>query len=96
MAGISTCGSAGFGHKYSASGRSSVDTKDGGTVYVIWDFARRAGYLPKADPPPNAALRYFVIETGICKEEDIEDGWRIPTSAYREGIRLLKTNVKVI
>lgn len=93
MAGISTCGSAGFGHKYSASGRSSVDTKDGGTVYVIWDFARRAGYLPRDDPPPNAALRHFVVETGICKEEDIEEGWRIPGYAYREGIRLLRTNI---
>jgi len=93
MAGISTCGSAGFGHKYSASGRSSIDMSDDETVYMIWDYARRNNYLPANDPPPNAALRYFVVETGICKEEDIEDGWRVPTYAYREAIHLLSTNI---
>lgn len=93
MAGISTCEKAGFGHKYSASGRSSIDMTDGGTVYKIWDFARRNGYLPKNDPPPNVALRYFVVETGICNAEDIEDGWRIPSYAYAEGRRLLRANL---
>ena len=93
MAGVDSCANAGYGYKHSCAGRSSIDMTDGETCYRVWDFARRRHYLPADDPPPNAALRYFVVETGICNAEDIEDGWRVPAYAYAEGRRLLRANL---
>lgn len=93
LSGLYTCQQAGCSHQNGGSGASMVDMKDGKTSYTIWQYSREQGYIPKDDPPPNAALRYFVLETGICKEEEIEDGWRIPYHVYREAIRLLRTNV---
>ena len=93
MAGIDTCSNAGFGHKHSCAGRSSIDMTDGATVYRIWDYARRNGYIPRDDHPPANALRWFVVEAGICRKDEIEDGWRIPTWAYIEGVRLLHSNI---
>ena len=93
MAGIDTCANAGYGHKHSCAGRSSIDMSDGETSYKVWYFARQHHYIPSDDPPPGAALRYFVVEVGICNEDEIEDGWRVPDFAYLEGIRLLRTNI---
>lgn len=93
LAGMYTCQQAGVSHANGGSGPSMLDLRDGETLYNLWWYARRNGYLPRDDPPPNAALRYFVIETGICDAEDIEDGWRLPKHAYAEGRRLLRSNV---
>lgn len=93
LAGMYTCQQAGVSHANGGSGASMLDLQDGETLYNLWWYARRNGYIPANDPPPNAALRYFVVETGICKEEEIEDGWRIPTHAYAEGRRLLRANL---
>lgn len=92
MAGIDTCSNAGFGHKHSCAGGSSIDMTNGATVYRVWDFARRNGYVPRDDPPPNTALRWFVVESGICGEDEIDD-WRVPDWAYIEGRRLLRSNI---
>jgi len=93
LAGMYTCQEAGVSHANGGSGASMLDLRDGETLYNLWWYARHEKYIPAGDPPPNAALRYFVVETGICKEEDIEDGWRVPTYAYREAIHLLSTNI---
>ena len=92
MAGIDTCSNAGFGHKHSCAGGSSIDMTNGATVYRVWDYARRNAYTDRDDHPPNVVLRWSVVEAGICREDEIDD-WRIPDWAYVEGMRLLRSNI---
>ena len=93
LAGMYTCQEAGVSHANGGSGPSMLDLRDGETLYTIWQYARENGYIPKNDPPPSSALRYFVVEAGICNLDDIKDGWCIPTDIYREAIWLLSTNI---
>lgn len=93
MAGLYTCQQAGNSHRNGGSGASMVDINDGETIYAIWNYARQNGYIPTDDHPPRAALNWFAIETGVCKESDITDGWKLPTWAFREATRLLRTNI---
>jgi putative DNA primase/helicase len=93
LAGIYNCQQAGESHQHGGSGASMVDINDGATIYTIWAYARGNGFIPRDDPPPSAALRYFVLEIGLCGESDLEDGWKLPRDAYEEGRRLLRTNV---
>ena len=92
MAGADTCSNAGYGHSHSCSGNSSIDMKNGQTSYRIWNYARQQGYIPTDDPPPSSALRWFVVEAGICRKDEIEE-WRIPEWAYREARHLLRVNI---
>lgn len=91
MAGLYTCQQAGETHRNGGSGASMVDIGDGETLYTIWRYAMREGYIPKDDPIPRVALNWFAIETGICKESDITDGWKLSPCAYQEAIGLLRT-----
>ena len=93
LSGVDTCENAGYGHRNSVSGGTTVDMRNGKTAYTIWQYARENGLIPKDDTPPSSALTYFVSETGLCNPDEIEDGWRLPRHAYIEGIRLLKTNI---
>jgi len=93
MAGLYTCQQAGESHRNGGSGHSVVDIGDGETLFKIWDYARRNGYIPADDIPPSTSLRWFVLATEVCKESDIVDGWKLPKWAYCEGRRLLKTNI---
>ena len=93
LAGIYNCQQAGESHQHGGSGVSMVDINDGATIYTIWDYARRNGFIPRDDPPPSAALRYFVLEIGLCAKSDLEAGWKLPRDVYEEGRRLLRTNV---
>jgi hypothetical protein len=90
MAGIATCSSAGHGHKYSSAGTSTIDMRDGATSYRIWSYAREQGYIPRSDTPPRSALNWFSTETGLCREDEIINGY-LPDYAYFESIRLLRT-----
>jgi hypothetical protein len=93
MAGLYTCQQAGETHRNGGSGASMVDIGDGETLFKIWDYSRRNGYVDSDDHPPSVALHWFVVEAGICHEDEIEDGWRIPDFAYAEGMRLLRSNI---
>ena len=93
IAGMYTCQRAGVSHRNGGSGGSELNLADGKTLYALWDFARRRHYIPADDPPPRAALRFFVIKSGLCREDELIDGWRIPEHIYREARYLLSTNL---
>jgi len=82
MAGIATCSSAGYGHKHSCAGGSSVNMSDGETVYAIWDFARRSGYIPKDDIPPYSVLVWYALKENRFETKYLIDGWQLPSNVY--------------
>lgn len=91
MSGLHDCVDAGKGMRGSGVGSSNVDYDDGHTVYTIWRFAKKEGIIPKNDPIPPAALRWYAIENGLCKESEITDGWKLPPGVYRMTIHLFET-----
>jgi putative DNA primase/helicase len=93
MAGVATCSDAGYGHRFSSAGTSTIDMRNGATSYAIWQYARTEKHIPVDDTPPSAAIRWFAIESGICRADEIIDGWKLPNWVYREARRLLLTNV---
>ncbi len=58
MAGLGSCGDVGKAHKNSKAGASSIDLKDGKTIYQIWTFAKEQGQIPKDDKIPFQARRF--------------------------------------
>jgi len=91
IAGLYSCQEAGETHANGGSGHSMLDIGDGETSYRIWRYAISEGYIPIDDIPPRSALVWFATATGICNKEDIEEGWRLPSWAYSEAMRLLRT-----
>ena len=85
LAGVVDCKDAGYPHMNSMAGPSSVDTDNGEMIYQIWKFAKEEGYLPADDPMPAAALRWFAIEMGLCTQNDLIDGWKLPMDAFMDA-----------
>lgn len=79
--GVSTCSRAGFPH---GGGNSDVDKEDPETVFTIWKYAKDRGCVPKDDPIPSAAMRYYAKKNGIHDCNNLEDGWKLPTEAYNK------------
>lgn len=80
IAGISSCERAGLPH----GGRYfGIDFQDGYTVFEVWKYAKNNGLIPENDPIPSAALSYYAIKKGLCKKEDLIDGYRLPDIIYR-------------
>jgi len=90
LAGITTCNEAGKAMKGSAGGDTSIDYNDGRTVFEMWRWAKGAGIIPKDDPIPGSALRWYAVDRGICKQENITDGWKLPDEAYSRVISLIE------
>lgn len=88
MAGIADCVDAGQSHATGGSGSSCLDYEDGRTIFNIWRFAKKEGMIPKDDPMPTNALVWYAVDQGVCKSDEIEDGWRIPAKAYNQVISL--------
>jgi putative DNA primase/helicase len=82
LSGIDTCMNAGLGHRRSNAGNSTIDLHDGKTVFTLWKYAKEQGVIPASDPIPTSALTWFTVSTGICALSDLEDGWRLPVTAY--------------
>jgi len=87
LAGIADCMDAGKGMKGSGVGDSNVDYSDGHTIYKIWKFAKREGMIPNDDPIPPAALRWYAVDSKLCEEGEIIDGWKLPPGIYGDTIR---------
>ncbi|HEY3361807.1 MAG TPA: bifunctional DNA primase/polymerase [Methanosarcina sp.] len=85
--GASTCSRAGFPH---GGGNSDVDTEDPETVFTIWKYAKDRGYIPKDDPIPSAAMRYYAKKNGIHDCDNLEDGWKLPVEAYNKALKELE------
>lgn len=81
-AGIATC-SDGFAFH---SHRSPLDFQDGETVFRCWRFAKEKEMIPEDDPIPRSALAHFAVTEGLCKEEEVEDRWKLPVEAYNKAI----------
>ena len=90
LAGIDTCAGAGKGHYNSTAGPSSIDVNDGKTVYALWKYARENGILPHDDPMPHAALKWFAMANNMCKQEELVDGWKLPTDVFMKAKDLAK------
>jgi putative DNA primase/helicase len=79
LAGVSSCERSGLPH----GGRYfGVDSQDGFTVFEVWKYAKNSGLIPENDPIPSAALSYYAIQKGVCKKEDLTDGYRLNDIAY--------------
>ena len=51
--------------------------------YLRYGNTRRiAGLYPENDPIPSSALSYYAIQKGVCKKEDLTDGYRLSDIAY--------------
>jgi putative DNA primase/helicase len=87
LVGIRSCERAGRPH----GGRSfGVDFQDGYTILEVWKYAKNAGIIPENDPIPPAALSHYAIQKGICKKQDLIDGYRLPDIAYRLALLVSK------
>lgn len=91
LAGLDTCMNAGVGHKHSNAGNTTIDLTDGRTLAVIWKYAKDHNMIPQNDPIPTVALVWFSITQGICNENDLEDGWKMPIDKFKETADLLKS-----
>ena len=89
LAGVSDCNSAGQGFNRGKS--SCIDYADGATLWKMWAFAKHEGMIPKDDPIPSGALRWCAVDQGICKAEEITDGWKLPFEAYQQTLALVET-----
>lgn len=89
LAGIASCVDAGFPHQHSLAGPSSVNMDDGKTAFAVWRYAKENGMIPKTDPIPAAALRWFVMANGMCTENDLEQGWKVPKEVYMQAKDLM-------
>lgn len=87
LAGLYDCVDAGSGHKTSGSGRSCIDYDDGETIYKIWDYAKKEGYIPKDDTIPTVAARWYAISKGMCHQDDIKNGWCLPRDVYMQILK---------
>ena len=58
MMGMYTCEEAGTPKPNSETGPSTLNLKDGKTVYQLWLFAKERGLIPKDDIMPKSALKY--------------------------------------
>ncbi len=88
LAGVTDCNSAGQGFDQGKS--SSVDYSDGATVFKMWTFAKHEGILSQNDPIPAAVIRWYAVDVGICKPEDIIDGWKLPSGVYGQTLALIE------
>lgn len=89
--GLSTCSGAGYGHH--GSGSSDVDTRDPKTVYTLWIHAKNRGYILDSDPMPRLAMVYYAVQSKLCEEKDIVDGWKLPPGVYNKIIETAPFNV---
>lgn len=89
MAGIYDCVDAGYGHRHGGAGESRVDRYDGRTMFQIWDFAKKNGFIPKDDNPPGVVLKWYALNNDMCIESEIEDGWKLPDDVYKSAIKTL-------
>ena len=85
LAGIDTCMNAGVGHAHSNAGDSTIDLNDGRTMFALWSYAKQMRIIPMDDIIPSTALTWFATTNGICAQEDLIDGWKIPTDAYMKA-----------
>ena len=95
LAGVTDCNSAGKG--INNGHPSCIDWTDGETLWKMWVFAKQEGMIPKDDPIPLAAVKtWYAVKNGICKSEEIEDGWKLPAKAYRQTMAALEGREKPI
>lgn len=80
--GLITC-SQGYSH---GSGVSSLNLRDGQTVFKLWEGAKKRGLIPKDDPIPSRALKWYAISHKFCTETDFIDGWKLPHETYIKTI----------
>ena len=59
MSGMTTCQEAGWGHKNAGVGPSTLDFKDGKTIYELWKYAKKNGFIPEDDRIPYSAYLYL-------------------------------------
>ena len=95
LAGVTDCESAGQEFKTSTAGASSLDYGDGRTLFKMWAYAKRDGMIPKDDPIPTPAVVWYAVDKGICKHDEIVDGWKLPAGAYSQTIALIEDKEKI-
>ncbi|MFC7007754.1 bifunctional DNA primase/polymerase [Halalkalicoccus salilacus] len=88
------CRQIGAGHKNSGAGRNAYKG-DPRLVLWAWLYAKRNGYIPDDDPMPRTALAYVAVETGVCDDDDVTDGWKLPLDAYNEAIPAVRETYDV-
>ena len=92
MAGIASCGVAGYGMRGSGGGKSGVDFTDGMIMFKMWKFAKESGMLPDDDPVPIHAFRAYAATVGIWDTgsgdtmTDVEYDQTVILIERREGI----------
>lgn len=85
-AGLMECSSAGYPHGH---GHSSLNLKDGQTIFKLWEFAKKESIIPKDDPIPARALVWYAIQKKMCEQTDVRDGWKLPSHTYNTAVKLL-------
>ena len=95
LAGIATCEDAGYGFRNATVGTSCINFSDGRTQFTLWSYAKKNGVVPKNDPIPSAALKWYAIENGICKPDEVVDGRKLPVQAYNETIALIEAEERI-
>lgn len=95
LAGIDTCMNAGVSHRNSGAGNSTIDLTDGKTIAILWKYAKDNNLVPADDPIPTIAMIWYSIQQGICEEDDLIDGWKLPVDDFKKTMDTLK-DVKIV
>ena len=86
-AGVCSCEEAGKPHN--SARPFGVTPSDGDTLLRVWLFAKENGYISQDDYVPAKAALHYVLSQGLCTEDELEDGWRLPERVFKLVITAL-------
>lgn len=58
-----------------------------------WIASKREGELPHDAKMPSKVLADFAVLKGLCKPEDITDGWRLPPDVFNQALWTADVNL---
>jgi len=59
-------------------------------MFVAWKHAKQNGLLSTDDPIPHDGLIHVANENGLCTQDEIRDGWKVPLKAYNKALDVVR------
>lgn len=61
-----------------------------GELLDVWVYAKREGHLSDSDMIPRRSLVHVAVSRGLCTEDEIEGGWKLPTNAFNRTLEVVR------
>jgi hypothetical protein len=59
-------------------------------IFVAWKHGKEIGVLPDDDPIPHRGIVHVAVSHDLCKQDEIQDGWKIPPHAYANALEVVR------